>query len=178
MKKYYSFVLMFFLSLSIFAQDREADSLKTLIDKGRDDTIKVKNLIALSRVYVRSSPDTALKITTRASRLSKRLNYKRGEALALKFAGIANFTKSNYLESVNNWEEARAIFESLKDKAGIANLQSNIGNVFMNQGEDNNALEYFFSALKSGEEINDSLRMCSSLNNIAVVYQNKRCLYR
>ncbi len=174
MKKYYSFVLMFFLSLSIFAQDREADSLKTLIDKGRDDTIKVKNLIALSRVYVRSSPDTALKITTRASRLSKRLNYKRGEALALKFAGNANFIKSNYFEAMNNFDEAMSIFKSINDKAAVAKIQNGNGAIYMNQGEDNKALEYFFSALKTGEEINDSLCMCLSLNNIAVGYQNKR----
>ncbi len=161
-------------SFAAVAQDGEADSLKTLIEKGSDDTIKVNHLIALSKIYVRNSPENALNFTTLALRLSKRLNYKRGEALALKFAGIANFTKSNYLESINNWEQAKAIFDSLNDKAGVANIQSNIGNVYMNQGDDNKALEYFFSALKTGEEINDSLRMCSSLNNIAVVYQNKR----
>ena len=174
MRKLLSFLVCIIFATVVFAQDREADSLKTVIENSKDDTSKVNSLIALSKIYVRTSPENALNFTNLAIRLSKRLDYKRGEALALKFAGIANFTKSNYLESINNWQQAMAIFDSIRDKAGVANIQSNIGNVYMNQGDDSRALEYFFSALKTGEEINDSLRMCSTLNNIAVVYQNKR----
>ena len=174
MRKLLSFLVCIIFATVVFAQDREADSLKTVIENSKDDTSKVNSLIALSKIYVRTSPENALNFTNLAIRLSKRLEYKRGEALALKFAGIANFTKSNYLESINNWQHAMAIFDSIHDKAGVANIQSNIGNVYMNQGDDSRALEYFFSALKTGEEINDSLRMCSTLNNIAVVYQNKR----
>ena len=173
MTKTILFFLSLFFTLTCLAQDAETDSLKKVIEQSPDDTTKVNNYILLSRKFINTNPDGSIGFTNLAIRLAKDLKFKRGEAVALKIKGIAFYTKSLYVESINYWLESMAIFDTLKDKAGVANIQSNISMVYNTQGDDGKALEYLFSALKTAEEINDSLRMATVCTNIAVVYQKK-----
>lgn len=66
-----------------------------------------------------------------------------------------------------------ATYESINDKAGISNIQSNIGAIYFNQGDDAKALEYYLKSLKPAEELNDTLRIATALLNIGAVYFNK-----
>src|SRR6185436_4859515 len=55
---------------------------------------------------------------------------------------------------------------------------SNQGAVYFNQGDDAKSLELHFQSLKISEEIEDTLRIVTSLNNIGAVYLNKPATYK
>lgn len=61
------------------------------------------------------------------------------------------------------------IFQSINDQLGTSNLQSNLGAVYFNQGDDPKALEYYLASLKTAEIINHQLRIATALNNIGAV---------
>ena len=66
------------------------------------------------------------------------------------------------------------IFDSIKFKAGTANLLGNIGASYYQEADYNIALDYYLKALPIAEEIHDSLRIVTLLNNIGAIYVDKR----
>jgi adenylate cyclase len=172
MKSFLPAILML-LGLNLCAQDSELDSLLNVLGKSSEDTNKVNLLIDIAKKYTLTSPESATIFANRAKELSTKLGYPRGVAKALKWSGIVYFKKSDYAEAISHWLQSSAIFDSIKDKEGVANIQSNIGAIYFNQGEDGKANEYYFNALKAAEEINDTVRIATVLNNIAAVYQRK-----
>lgn len=150
-----------------------SDSLQQLIQKAPNDTVKVNELLALSKYYFSSDPDKAIQIANNALEMATRVQFEKGKALAYKNLGIAYYNQSKYVETLNNWQSSLAIYESISDKAGVSNILSNMGAIYFNQGDDAKALEYYLKSLKPAEEINDTLRIVTALINIGAVYFNK-----
>ena len=82
--------------------------------------------------------------------------------------------KGKYAETLDYWNQSLRIFETMKDDVGIANMLSNIGAVYFNQGADAKALEYSLKSLQLAEKINDTSRMISALINVGIIYHNKK----
>ncbi|MBK7967187.1 MAG: tetratricopeptide repeat protein [Bacteroidetes bacterium] len=76
--------------------------------------------------------------------------------------------------NIRFWNQSISAFDSIGDKSGIANLQSNLGAVYFNQGDDANALDYYLKSLKIAEEMKDTLRIVTNCINIGAVYFNKK----
>jgi tetratricopeptide (TPR) repeat protein len=107
---------------------------------------------------------------TQANDLSIKLNYKKGNALALKAIGMVHYNQGKYLETLDFWNQSLKLFEAMDDKPGVANMLSNIGAVYSNQTEDDKALEYYFKSLRYAEQIGDKLRLATLYINIGNVY--------
>ncbi len=65
----------------------------------------------------------------------------------------------------------------MNDEVGIANLLSNLGAIFYNQGDDAKALEYYLESLRLAEKTNNKLRITTALINIGAVYFNKEATH-
>ena len=156
----------------------DSDSIKTLLSRANVDSTKVILMNALSKSYFNGNPDTAIKIGTVSKNLAEQIKFKPGQALALKNIGIANYLQGKYIDAINAWREAEAVYKSIGDKKGVANMLSNQGAVYFNQGDDAKSLEIHLQSLKMSEEINDTLRIVTSLTNIGTVYLNKQATYK
>ena len=130
-------------------------------------------MLSLSGNLYFSQPEEAIRYANRALELSRELNYKRGEASALKSLGNYNYYAGKYLETVKYWEESLKLCEEVGDKTGVANILSNLGGLNSTQGDDTRALELLLRSLDISEEINDTLRIVTALINIGLVYLNK-----
>lgn len=130
-------------------------------------------LLDLGRNLYRSSPQDALEFSRQAADLAKKLDFKKGLALAYKNAGLAHYVSGDYAETINNWEQSRQVFESYADQAGVANILGNMGAVYSNFGEDTRALELHFEAQHAAEKMGDSLRIVTTMINIGLVYLKK-----
>jgi adenylate cyclase len=157
----------------LIAQDEKIDSLRLQLNKSANDTSKVNLLVSLSMSNSRSSPNEAISFGMEAKNLAEQLNFKTGEALALKYIGMAYFFQSQYLETIQFWQQSLDVFEAIGDDRGVANMLGNIGVIYFNQGDDAKAIEFYLKTLKVADEIGDSLRMATVLNNIGAVYFNK-----
>ena len=95
------------------------------------------------------------------------------EAYAHKYIGLVNFIQGDYVLSVKNWEEALTIFRDIGNKEGTANMMSNLGVIYNNQGNEARALELYIGSLKLAREIQDTIRMITTINNIGLIYAKK-----
>ncbi len=162
-----------FLSFSAFAQSTE-DSLLKVLRVAKTDSAKVATLIDLSRqaqdadlkkaeVYAKQALDVSLR--------SGNLEYI---ATAYRFVGLAQYYQGEYGATVDSWLNSLTMYDSIGDKANVARLYSNLGAVYESQSDDPKALEYNLKSKKVAEEIGDTVRQLTAINNIAVLYIKKR----
>ena len=171
-----AFIFLFCFHLKVFAN--EADSLKNLLSGNIHDTTRVNILNSLSKVLSHTNSDSSIIIATEAKVLAEKNDYKAGLALAFKNIGIGYYWLGKYKETIVNWQQAAEVYKLIGDKKGVANMLSNQGGVYFVQGDDAKALELHLQSLKMSEDINDSLRILTSLINIGGVYLNKEATYK
>ncbi len=171
------FSLLFLLIVSASAQETQLDSLIRAMEKMKNDTSKVNAFNAISKKYFTINSELSVFYGLQSSALAKKLNFKKGIALAYKNIGIGYYYLGNYIEAIKSYELALQTFDSIGDKKGMANIYSNMGNIYYNQGDDEKALEIYLKSLKYSEEINDTLRMLTALGNIGAIYGKKKQTY-
>ena len=165
-------VKLFFLtclignSYVVFSQNRLD------LPNSASDTNAVNSLILSSKNNLATDPDKSIEMGIKASTLAGRINFKKGEALALKYIGIAYYYQGNYVEALDYFQKSLSVFLVIKDDDGISNIENNIGAIYMNQGDDTRALEYFLKSLQKAEKTGDNLRMLSSMTNIGAIYSH------
>ena len=116
----------------------------------------------------------AINLTLRAKEISKKIDYKKGDAYAEKNLGHVYYMQARFGETLEHWNESLKIFEEIKDDVGISNLLNNIGAIYFAQGVDDKALEYCLKSLKYAQKAGDTLRIVSALTTIGSVYYNKK----
>ncbi len=153
------------------AQNASIDSLKAIVQTGKQDTTMVVALNALSSELIQTEElEEAKAYADQAIALANQLDFKKGKAYALKNIGIAEYYQSNYKEVLNYWTQSLQTFEAIQDTLGIANLALNLGVVFYDQGSHARALDYYLQSLSFSEKLGDPVRITSALVNIGSVY--------
>lgn len=153
------------------------DSLKAVLAKAGEDTVRVNTLLALSKANYNEDVPAAISYAQHARQTATKIGFTKGVAQAYKSIGIANYMQGNYLAAIEAWNNSLKSFQQAGDKVGVANILSNIGAIYFNQADDANALEYYLKSLKVSEELGDKLRIATVCNNIGAVYFNKRATY-
>ena len=110
---------------SAYAQKQNLRSMIDMANHGTEDTIQVNLLISICDSLFRVKPEETLQYGSKALELSKKLNFRKGEAYALKYLGMAYFVHAEYESSAHYFQDALEIFEIIKDKKGTANMLSN-----------------------------------------------------
>ena len=137
------------------------------------DTAYVNFLIEQTKSVITDNQDSAITLATQARDLAIELDFLSGKAKAIKFIGNAHFYKSDYVATLEYWNESLKVFEQIKDSFGIANVLSNIANVYALQGGEERALDYALRALGIAEHLGNKVRVLESLNAIAFIYFGK-----
>lgn len=145
MRKYCLTVLFLFqLVLPCGAQKQtKVDSLKRLIQTGKEDTAKVRLLNDLATYYVFVSKDTALAYIQQQLLLSKRLNYQRGVVSANLGLCYWHYLQSNYPRALEYGYKALQLAEQGADSASLANCYNMLGHVNGGQKNYAQALAYY-----------------------------------
>lgn len=166
-------VLLF--STPALCQDHEQEikALQRKIEGAPDDSVKVNNLIEVSKLYLDTDIPTAIKTGVEARALAEKIGFQKGLGYAYKAIAIGFYSQSNYSEALLQFQHSLEIFQAISFKTGIANIESNMGAVYYNTGDYTKSIEYHLKSLKVSEEINDRLRIATSLNNIGAVYKDR-----
>ena len=171
-----------------FSQNNKVDSLLQVLKTAKDDSGKVMALNACSWQMINAGDYAQAKqYANSALALSGKINYKKGEAEALNNIGIIYDDQGNYPEALKNHFTALKIREEMLKlliensvnssdelricKKSIAASYNNIGIIYSEQDNHDEALKYFFEALKLKEEIGDKNGIALLYNNIGVIYK-------
>lgn len=149
------------------------DSLLQFVQTHPDDTAKVNALIQLS-MFISATSDENLTYAEQAMTISKKLNYRKGEADALRVTSMGLSKKGKFNESIKLLEDAALIYREIDDQRGLGKAYNNIGIDFFTLGDYKKSLEFLLKSLQIREKLNDPKELSASLNNIGMVYTNQK----
>jgi len=185
--RYILYISVLFSSLVGYAQlspeeERYVDSLKTVAEKTKSDTIRVNALLEWDNHIYFFDPESDLKINERIEEvclrnlknrsLSKKeeLFYKDNYASSLNNMGLIYRGKGDYVRSIDLQTRSLKIREEIGDKEGVGSSLNNIGLIYQDQGDFKKAIEYHKKSLQVCEEINYKKGASNSLGNLATIY--------
>ncbi len=139
------FILVIGMSLAFSAKERNPDRATIKINPGKlpsKATVEVDALNGLSAKYLDSTNIVPYELATKALRLSKLINYKKGEAYADVNLGYYYYKKKTYLESFEYFMASLNIAEPNNYETILNDAYTGMGLLFMDLGRRDKAIEY------------------------------------
>ncbi|MFN3872355.1 MAG: tetratricopeptide repeat protein [Ignavibacterium sp.] len=168
---YLLIIFLSYLNINLFAQPN-IDSLITLAEKSEGKE-KISLLIKLGYYLGSDNPNQAIKYLDEAIILSEKLNLKGKQADALFNKGVALWHLGKIQESENYYNQAKRIYEELKDTLSLIKLYNSEAINYSMRGRSDIALEMFFKSLDYAYKLNDRPTIFNTLFNIGIVFDNR-----
>ena len=168
-------VLAIILSLSItnsFADRRTSDSLLVEFNKCRVDSAKGDLALAYANSVIGTDPDKAICFSKIALKIAYSNNDIQREWQAHEVIGRGLQYIGDISNAMNNYHEALKIVNSRNDKAGLADINLNIGFLYAEMGNFKLAIEYYRSAIDYFSIANGFEGLCRCYINIASALYN------
>ena len=162
----------FFCAPFILAgQSPSMDSLSIRLQNANPDSSRVYFLCELSNKFLTYRPKQSKQYAEEALMLSRKINFKRGEMLALSRLGESEFRQSNYALSVEHLTQSLKLSETLHDSLAMAGVYRILGNVnTLGFKQYDKALKYQLLALSIYEKRNDKRSIASLYGNVSWIY--------
>lgn len=153
------FILVTILfSVVVNAQERELDSLLTLLDNHQhQDTLKVNILNQIPQYYTVTDISKSETYIKEAIAISEHINYTEGLAEAYMKYGVLNVQQGNYNKALESALHAKQLQDSLQDKEGLIYTNSTIAQVYTHLNKPEKAVEIQLENLSFFK--NDSLNL-------------------
>jgi tetratricopeptide (TPR) repeat protein len=161
---------LFLISVNVFAQNKEVDSLQALLHTSIADTIKIKVLNELVNLNKGSDLEKALEFAKQSKAVSMKIKDESGKRNSLNNMGVIYTSLGNYNEALKCHFEAVQIGEKLKLKKEISASYQNIGNIYLNIADYPAALPYYLKSLKIKEELGNKKGMANTYNSLGNLY--------
>jgi len=162
----------------LFGQDQlRKDGSDPLQNKPKIDSTLINSIIAQADSLRGVQADSAVLMYRRAIQLADEIDFEIAKAIGFKGIGLVKWSQSDYEGAEEFFKRSLGVFEKVSDTAGIANIQSNLGAVYLTLGNDTKALEYLLQSLRNAEVVKDTLRMGSVYLNMGSIYSNEEETY-
>ena len=179
MKTLLCFILLFTaFNISFSFAQNEVDSLNQLFVQTQNDSSKLAINNQIIWKYIFTNKEKALKHIKISEQLSRKKGQKYGYVSLLGIKGIYYDVNGNSDSSEYYFFEFLSQSRKLKFIDHELNALNNLGTFYWNQGKLDEALSYFFNALKKqGLEMKEKLSSTEKLslsnlyNNIGLIYQ-------
>jgi len=163
----------FFSAIFCFSQTNEIDSLSLQLAYQKQDVSKVETSMHLIRaLYKANDYKKALMYIDETERLSKSLNYTKGNAEANYYKALIYASKNDYFNAIDNYNKSKRLYKQINDTLGIAKINNNIGIIEIKRGNYVSGLENSLSAIKVFENRHLREDLSSAYNNLAEAYFN------
>lgn len=167
----YFFSLIFNLAFtSLYAQNSSLDSLKTEMNKAKNDTTKIDIHLAFSAHFMAQNPDSASIYASEALQLAQKKDDLPRQATALQQLAQAQQFKGNYEDASQFLLEALSLAQKSNSKVIEANVYAGLGAIDYRLGNFDKALTFFLKALKIYEKTADKKGQAKMNNNIGNLY--------
>ena len=162
---YLKYCISFLILITSFSTKAQSvDSLISIANKEITKQKKVDKLNELSIDYKSKNYSVSKELAYQAEKIANTIQYKDGEAIALRNQGVVLTNESKLDEALNVYTKALTL---TKNKKIIGQLYGSISRVYTNKSEFVKALDYSYKSLSIFEEIEDLQLQYVSLYNIA-----------
>lgn len=177
------FLLLIVVSLNLFGQDEnrektKIDSLNFVIMHSVNDSIKVYNLVEISRLYSNDDIENSLTYSEKALEAAKESKDDNLRLYAVFNAGNACFYQGMFERASSYFYQYLEAQKLKTNKKGMAYAYSNIGAIYLKISDYSVAKANFMKALNILHSFNDNLEIKAQIpsiyNNLGIVYQNQK----
>ena len=171
-------ILLFISFLSLLCPDgysrgktgqARIDSLLTELPKAKEDTNKVKLLIAISKNYSAISFDEGIKYGEQGFALSEKLGWQKGKISATLTIGL-NYLKTDFHKAIEQFEKTLHLSILAKDRKCEALSYGYLGFSYFSLGNYVRASEYYQTELDICETIGYKHLGAAVYGNMATLY--------
>lgn len=165
-----------FFSFAALAQnEQQTDSLrKVLKQPAAEDSMRARAMIMLSHALVHTAPDSSQLLADEALQLSKKIEWQMGVALALRQKGNTYYYTSDFIKAIEYCQEALKAGASLRNKLFDASVYNNLGNIYADMGNQEEALSYYNKLLiVAGDAPEGKKYEPVALTNIGSIYSER-----
>ncbi len=166
-------ILVFFVSIFMFPQSK-VDSIHQRLASMPNDSLKVKAYFDLFWESYRRDYKTSLEYALKAEELSRELELPFQLADAHRVKSFPLSGMGRFKESKEELKKALEIFTRLDNKKMIGWVLTEFGWISKTQSNFEEALSYFWDALRISSEIGDKDNMAQNRNYIAGVYVEQK----
>lgn len=171
MKRYFLLLFLFLFLRCSYGQSLKIDSLKKLITASNSDTQKINLsnniLYTLSEINIDSSNILAGKNIEN----SKKINYKQGEADALRLFAANLARQGNYTSAIKNLNSSESLISELNDSSRIAKIYAVYGMIYGMQGKNDTSIQFYQKSISITESLGNLKDLGTYYGNIAINYQ-------
>ena len=162
---YLKYCISFLILITSFStKGQSVDSLISIANKEITKQKKVDKLNELSIDYKSKNYTVSKELASQAEKIANAIQYKDGEAIALRNQGVVLTNENKLDEALNVYTKALTL---TKNKKINGQLYGSISRVYTNKSEFIKALDYSYKSLSIFEEIEDLQLQFVSLYNIA-----------
>ena len=104
------------------------------------------------------------------SSLKYNTNLQKDRIEAFNGLGMVGYSSSKYLESLDYYEKALFLSDSIMDEPMKAKLYNSIANVYFSQLDYPNAMSYLNKAIEINKRLNDEKKLAVNLGNLSQIY--------
>lgn len=148
---------------------KKIDSLQSLVDNSKNDDDKISHLLQIAKAQETNDRLKAFDYANIAYALSQKTKNKKRQGQCINFLGDLNWFSGDYTSASNYYYKALAIYEELKDTAGIGDSYRNIGWIYMGQERYKETVEYFNKSLAINEKLGLSDKLIANYDDLGIV---------
>lgn len=163
-----------FFPLFCLGQDMNYDSVKTVFERNRVDSVRLDAGLELTRYYRFNAPSQGVKFADACIALSKKTNNRKKLGEALHYKASAYYQMAAYDSSEKYNRQALAIRESVRDEKGMAGTLTNLGQLVSDQGRTKEGFEYLHRAEKIYEKLKDDRLLAMVYNSLGNLYYGQK----
>ncbi|MBD2261196.1 CHAT domain-containing protein [Pseudanabaena sp. FACHB-2040] len=97
---------------------------------------------------------------------------RKAEADRLLSQGLEQQNRSQYLQALQSWEQALAIYRDIQNRRGEGRALGHLGNAYHNLGDYRRAIEFYEQSLAIAREVSDRGAEGAALGNLGNAYRN------
>ncbi|MCW3084674.1 MAG: protein serine/threonine phosphatase [Bacteroidetes bacterium] len=165
------FVTLFLITTSVHAQKNVLDSLLSVLSKASTDSAKMDANTDVAWELANSDTKKAMQYALTALDIAKKLNSPEGLSNCYNTFGTIYENSSDYRNAIVYFNKAKDVVP--EDKHVMANCLTNLGNVYSDLGNTEQAIINYLLALKQFELDHDEQGVGISSENIALVYDEQ-----
>ncbi len=168
MRKSLLFTLLF-THVFLFSQTNKVDSLLSIINSNKHDTLKILAKAELGEELGILRVGYWDTIANEA----KKFKLKTTEAHSINNIGLISRMNNDNEKAMSYYYKSIKLFDELDDLIGVGNTYNNLGFLYENQGNISKALDCYFESLKHREKADDKRGIAESYNNIGFLYRDQ-----
>lgn len=165
---------MYMSPTHIFSQDKNTDSLNTLLKNSKEDTVLINTNLQLSHLYREDETGKAMGYALRALAIAEKIKNEPLIARSFHALGVCYDYTGNLDSCLYTLDKAGVIYKSLNDEEKLSNVINDKANAYYVRGNFELALRNHFAALELRKKAGNKSYIAKSLNNIGILYRSKK----